>query len=124
MNDNRPLSPHLTVHKWILSQIMSISHRASAIGFSIALLFLSLWLISISFGADYYSIFQLIFFNFFGKIIVFVILVCFFFYFIDEIRKIFWAFGIGIDVINLKISSYIVIFSSLIISLLILFLLS
>ena len=124
MNDNRPLSPHLTVHKWILSQIMSISHRASAIGFSIGLLFLSLWLISISFGPDYYSIFKLIFFNFFGKIIVFIIFACFFFYFIDEVRKIFWAFGIGIDVINIKISSYIVIFSSLIIALLILFLLS
>ena len=34
MTNNRPLSPHITVHKWILSQIMSILHRSTAIGFS------------------------------------------------------------------------------------------
>ena len=42
MNNNRPLSPHLTIHKWILSQIMSILHRATAIGFSFGSLFISL----------------------------------------------------------------------------------
>tara|TARA_Y100000590_G_scaffold414695_1_gene511819 strand:+ start:255 stop:629 length:375 start_codon:yes stop_codon:yes gene_type:complete len=119
MNYNRPLSPHLTVHKWILSQVMSILHRATAIAFSIGLLFISLWLLSITFGPTYYAIFKLIFFNFVGKSIIFIISVCFSFYFIDEIRKIFWFFGLGIDIVSIKISSYFVIISTLIISLLI-----
>ena len=59
MTNNRPLSPHLTVHKWILSQIMSILHRATGIGLACGILFISLWLLSLSFGSDYYSIFQL-----------------------------------------------------------------
>lgn len=116
MIDNRPLSPHITVHKWILPQIMSIAHRATAIGFSIGLLFISLWLISLSFGSTYYSIFKLIFFNFFGKIIITVISLCYTFHFIDEFRKLFWAIGVGLDVQTIKITSYFVIFFSLIIS--------
>ena len=63
MNNNRPLSPHLTIHKWILSQIMSILHRVTAIGLSFGILFISLWLLSLSLGSSYYLTFQLIFFN-------------------------------------------------------------
>ena len=116
MNNNRPLSPHLTIHKWILSQIMSILHRVTAIGLSFGILFISLWLLSLSLGSTYYFTFQLIFFNFFGKIIITIILLCYTFHFIDEFRKLFWAVGIGLDVQTIKITSYLVIFFSLIIS--------
>ena len=114
MKYNRPLSPHITVHKWILSQIMSILHRATAIGFSFGLLFISLWLLSLSLGAKYYLIFELFFFNSFGKIIILIISFCFSFYFIDEIRKFFWAFGIGLETKTIKITSFVVIFISFI----------
>ena len=123
MIDKRPLSPHITVHKWMLSQIMSILHRSTAIGSSFGLFFVSLWLLSLSIGPAYYSIFQLIFFNFFGKIIIIIISFCFSFHFFDEFRKIFWAFGFGLHVQTIKITSYITIFCSLIISLFIVLLL-
>ena len=116
MTNKRPLSPHLTIHKWILSQIMSILHRVTAIGISFGILFVSLWLLSLSLGSAYYLAFQLVFFNYFGKIIIIVISLCYTFHFIDEFRKLFWAFGFGLDVQTLKITSYIVIFCSLIIS--------
>ena len=116
MIDNRPLSPHITVHKWILSQIMSILHRASAIGLSFGILFVSFWLLSLGFGPKYYAIFGLIFFNFFGKIIITVISLCYTFHFIDEFRKLFWAIGVGLDIQTIKITSFFVIFLSLIIS--------
>ena len=116
MNNNRPLSPHLTIHKWILSQIMSILHRATAIGIFFGILFVSLWLLSLSLGSAYYLAFQLVFFNYFGKIITTIILLCYTFHFVDEFRKLFWAVGIGLDVQTIKITSYLVIFFSLIIS--------
>ena len=118
MNNNRPLSPHLTIHKWILSQIMSILHRVTAIGISFGILFVSLWLLSLSLGSTYYLTFQLVFFNYFGKIITTIILLCYTFHFVDEFRKLFWAVGIGLDVQTIKITSYFVIFFSLIISIL------
>ena len=113
LNTQRPISPHITIHKWILSQIMSILHRASGIGFSIGLIFISLWLFCLSSGPEYYFWFQTIFFNFFGKTIIMIIVICFIFYFIDEFRKFFWAFGYGLDLKTLKVTNYIVIFSSL-----------
>ena len=113
MTNKRPLSPHITVHKWILSQVMSILHRATAIGFSLGTIFISFWLLSLSLGPEYYSLFQSIFFNFIGKIIITIILFCFSFYFFDEIRKLFWVFGFGLNIKTLKITSYIVIFLSI-----------
>jgi len=120
MKNFRPLSPHLSVHKWIFSQIMSILHRATAIGYSIGLLFLSLWLVSISLGPTYFDFFNLIFENFFGKFIILIISFCFSFYFIDELRKLLWAFGLGMDLATIRFTAYVVIFLSLIISLIIL----
>ena len=116
MENNRPLSPHITIHKWMLSQIMSILHRITAIGFTFGILFISLWLLSLSFGPTYYSIFKIIFFNFVGKLIIIIISFCFSFHFIDEFRKLFWAFGFGLDVKTIKTTSYLIIFSSLLIS--------
>ena len=116
MKNNRPLSPHLTIHKWILSQIMSILHRVTAIGISFGILFVSLWLLSLSLGSAYYLAFQLVFFNYFGKTIITVISLCYTFHFIDEFRKLFWAIGVGLDIQTIKITSYFVIFFSLIIS--------
>ena len=116
MNNNRPLSPHLTIHKWILSQIMSILHRVTAIGIFFGILVVSLWLLSLCLGSTYYLTFQLIFFNFFGKIIITIISLCYTFHFIDEFRKLFWAIGVGLDIQTIKITSYLVIFFSLIIS--------
>ena len=116
MKTKRPLSPHLTIHKWILSQIMSILHRVTAIGISFGILFVSLWLLSLSLGSAYYLAFQLVFFNYFGKIIITVISLCYTFHFIDEFRKLFWAAGVGLNVQTIKITSYLVIFFSLIIS--------
>ena len=116
MKTKRPLSQHLTIHKWILSQIMSILHRVTAIGISFGILFVSLWLLSLSLGSAYYLAFQLVFFNYFGKTIITVISLCYTFHFIDEFRKLFWAIGVGLDVQTIKITSYFVIFFSLIIS--------
>lgn len=123
MLDNRPLSPHITIHKWILSQIMSICHRATAIGYSFSLLFLSIWMISFSLGPQYFSLFQLVFYNLFGKIIILIISFCFCFHFFDEFRKIFWALGLGLNIKSIKITSYIVILCSVIFSILIFILL-
>ena len=116
MINNRPLSPHITVHNWILSQIMSILLRASAIVLSFGIIFISILLLSLSFGLPYYLFFKMLFFNFIGKLIVTLISFCFFFHFADEFRKIFWVFGIGLDIKIVKITSYIVIFFSLIFS--------
>ena len=120
MIDKRPLSPHITVHKWMLSQIVSILHRATAIGLTFGILFISLWLLSLSFGSIYYSIFKSIFFNFFGKAIIIIMSFCFFFHFVEELRRLFWAFGFGLEVKTIKLTSYFIIFLSLTFSLFIL----
>jgi succinate dehydrogenase / fumarate reductase cytochrome b subunit len=43
MTDNRPLSPHLSIHKRVLTAVFSIFHRISGIGLSVGALLISIW---------------------------------------------------------------------------------
>ena len=58
MTDNRPLSPHLSIHKRVLTAVFSIFHRISGIGLSIGAILISIWFFLISFGPEYYIYFE------------------------------------------------------------------
>ena len=60
MIDNRPLSPHLSIHKKVLTSVFSIFHRITGIGLSIGSILIALWISLISFGPKYFFIFELI----------------------------------------------------------------
>jgi succinate dehydrogenase / fumarate reductase, cytochrome b subunit len=46
----RPLSPHLQVYRWQISNTLSILHRLSGLGLSLGLLALCFWLASVAGG--------------------------------------------------------------------------
>lgn len=80
MSFDRPLSPHLSIHKKVLTAVFSIFHRFTGICLSLGAILLSVWIILIALGPDYYSMFQnlstLIFFKifyFFGLSLFFII---------------------------------------------------
>ena len=58
MTKNRPLSPHLSVHKKVLSAVFSIFHRLTGFGLSIGSIFIALWVAMIALGPNYFIIFQ------------------------------------------------------------------
>ena len=58
MTDNRPLSPHLSIHKRVLTAVFSIFHRISGIGLSVGALLISIWFFLISFGPEFYIYFE------------------------------------------------------------------
>src|SRR5258706_15911605 len=48
----RPLSPHLTIYRWPVTMMTSITHRATGMGLSIGAVILAWWLGSISNGPE------------------------------------------------------------------------
>ena len=53
---SRPLSPHLTIWRWGPHMLVSILHRATGIGLSVAgLAILAWWLAALSSGPDSYA---------------------------------------------------------------------
>ena len=110
MIDNRPLSPHLSIHKKILTSVFSIFHRLTGIVLSFGSILIVIWISIVAFGESFF-----IFLQNFDNLLIFKFLLLFwtisiFYHLFNGIRYLFWTFGIGMNLQIVYSSSYIVIF--------------
>ena len=108
MIDNRPLSPHLSIHKKVLTAVFSIFHRLTGIFLTLGSLLLVFWFLSISIGENFYNYFQIISSNFIFKVILFFWTLAFFYHLFNGIRYLFWSFSLGMELKTVYRSGYIV----------------
>ena len=108
MIDNRPLSPHLSIHKKVLTAVFSIFHRLTGIFLTLGSLLLVFWFLSISIGENFYNYFQIISSNFIFKVILFFWTLALFYHLFNGIRYLFWSFSLGMDLKTVYLSGYIV----------------
>ena len=113
MIDNRPLSPHLTIHKKILTSVFSILHRITGIGLSIGSIIISIWISFIALGSNYFYFFESMGAHFIFKIILFVWTLGIFYHLFNGIRYLFWSYGIGMELKTVYNSGYLIIFLTL-----------
>ena len=117
MNDSKnPLSPHLQIYRWYISSLLSITHRISGVINLLALILIFFWLIFLSSGENNYESFLLIFNSFFGKFILISFSWSMSFHILSGIRHLFWDFGYGFEIKTANISGVIVIFLSLVLT--------
>ncbi len=114
MIDNRPLSPHLSIHKKVLTALFSIFHRITGIGLSIGSILISVWFILISLGPNYFIYFETISKNILFKFVLLIWTIGVFYHLYNGCRKLYWSFGIGMDLTTVYRSGYIVLFLTLV----------
>ena len=119
MDNNKPLSPHIQIYSWNISSLISISHRITGVINIFVLTMVCFWISSLFLGSSIYEIIQSILNSFFGKFLVIGITWSFSFQILSEIRHLFWDFGYGFEIKTSKISGFLVIFGSFIITILI-----
>ena len=108
MIDNRPLSPHLSIHKKVLTAVFSIFHRLTGIFLTLGSILLVLWFLSVSIGENFYNYFQIISSNFIFKVILFFWTLAFFYHLFNGIRYLFWSFSLGMELKTVYLSGYII----------------
>ena len=108
MIDNRPLSPHLSIHKKVLTAVFSIFHRLTGIFLTIGSLLLVFWFLFISIGENFYNYFQIISSNFIFKVILFFWTLALFYHLFNGIRYLFWSFSLGMELKTVYLSGYII----------------
>ena len=108
MIDNRPLSPHLSIHKKVLTAVFSIFHRLTGIFLTLGSFLLVFWFLSVLIGEDFYNYFQIISSNFIFKVILFFWTLAFFYHLFNGIRYLFWSFSLGMELKTVYRSGYIV----------------
>ena len=114
MIDNRPLSPHLSIHKKVLTAVFSIFHRLTGIFLTLGSLLLVFWFLSISIGENFYNYFQIISSNFIFKVILFFWTLAFFYHLFNGIRYLFWSFSLGMELKTVYRSGFIISFLTII----------
>ena len=111
--DNRPLSPHLSVYKPQITSMMSITHRATGVFLSLGLLMLVWWIGAASSGGEAYTNFT----NFAGSILGQLLLAgwsyAIFYHMLNGIRHLFWDAGLGFELKSVTASGVAVITLSL-----------
>ena len=110
MIDNRPLSPHLSIHKRVLTALFSIFHRITGIGLSLGSILISIWFLLINLGPNYFLYFEIISKSIFFKLILLIWTIGIFYHLFNGCRKLYWSFGIGMELATVYMSGYFVLF--------------
>ena len=121
MINHRPLSPHLSIYKKVLTAIFSIFHRITGIGLSIGSILLAIWISLLALGPDYFFIFEIITKTIFFKIMLIFWSIGLFYHLFNGTRYLFWTYGLGMELKTVYTSGYVVIFLTFVSSFLVWF---
>ena len=108
-NNNRPISPHLSIYKPQITSILSISHRMSGVFQSLGLLLIVLLLLSLILGKNSHAFFMLFINSLVGKAFLFFYVLSLCYHLFNGIRHIIWDIGFGFEIKNVYYSGIIVI---------------
>ena len=116
MENKTPLSPHIQIYKWHISSLVSISHRITGIINIIAITLICLWASLLFLAEENYETVELLMSSLIGKFIILGIIWSFSFQILSEIRHLIMDFGYGFELKTSRITGLIVIFGSIILT--------
>src|SRR3954471_4574561 len=112
----RPLSPHLTIYRWQVTMIASITHRVTGVALSVGAIALAWWLVAISRGPESYERLTSIAASPLGLLVLFGFCWSLAFHLLNGIRHLFWDFGYGFAVPTAKLTAALVLVGSLLLA--------
>tara|TARA_Y100001935_G_scaffold255263_1_gene267386 strand:- start:2032 stop:2415 length:384 start_codon:yes stop_codon:yes gene_type:complete len=118
MENKKPLSPHIQIYRWQISSLVSISHRITGIINIIGISFICLWASFLTLGDRNYEIIIFFLTSLIGKFIILGLTWSFSFQILSEIRHLIMDFGYGFELRTTQITGLIVIFGSVILTVL------
>ena len=116
MESKTPFSPHIQSNICHISSLFSICHRITGIINIIVITLICLWASLLLFGESNYEVINSFLNSFIGKFIILGITWSFSFQVLSEIRHLIMDFGYGFKIKTTKITGLIVIFGSLILT--------
>lgn len=122
IKSNRPLSPHLTIYRPQFTSVLSIMHRLTGIGLIASIALIIIWFSALAIGPGAFSFVE----NLFNLIVIRLLLIssvwALWYHTLTGIRHLIWDLGYGLDVGWIEPSAYIVLFSSICLTMITLYL--
>jgi succinate dehydrogenase / fumarate reductase cytochrome b subunit len=116
MENKTPLSPHIQIYRWHISSLVSICHRITGIINILVISVICFWASLLLLGESNYTVINSILNSLVGKFIILGVTWSFSFQVLSEIRHLIMDFGYGFELSTTKITGLIVIFGSLILT--------
>ncbi len=114
---DRPLSPHLQVYRWQITNTLSILHRLTGVALGVGTLLMAYWLIAIAAGPEAFATAQDLVGSIVGRIILLGFTFALAFHFSNGIRHLFWDTGKGFELSTVHTSGWIVVIASVVLTL-------
>lgn len=112
MENNNPLSPHLQIYSWHISSLVSISHRITGIINFVSFILICIWVFMLLLGENNYSLIEILLSSIIGKFSILFLTWSFSFQILSEIRHLIMDMGYGFELKTTRISGLLVIFGS------------
>jgi succinate dehydrogenase / fumarate reductase cytochrome b subunit len=93
----RPLSPHLSIYRFMYTMALSIAHRIAGIALSVGLLLFAYWLMAASEGEAQYASAMSLLTTPYLKVLLAGWLLAFVYHLCNGIRHLTWDVGIGME---------------------------
>ena len=114
--NNQPLSPHLSIYKWQVTNTLSILHRFSGALLFFAAIDFSIWLASIAIGENSYALISGLFSSRLALAYWVVVSFSFFYHSLNGLRHLAWDFGKGFETHQVNYSGFIVVLLTLVLT--------
>src|SRR5210317_632945 len=115
-NNDRPLSPHISIYRWPVTMVSSILHRGTGLAMSVGFILFVVWLADASSGSEAYAAFA----GAMGSPIGLVLLIgwsfAFFYHLSNGIRHLVWDTGRGLEKEQATASAWFVIAASIVLT--------
>jgi succinate dehydrogenase / fumarate reductase cytochrome b subunit len=108
-NNDRPLSPHLSIYRWPVTMVSSILHRGTGLAMSVGFVLFVFWLADAANGPEAYAVFAGAAGSTFGLILLIGWSFAFFYHLSNGIRHLVWDTGRGFEKAQATASAWIVI---------------
>lgn len=94
---SRPLSPHLQVYRWQISNTLSILHRLTGVVLALGGLALVAWLLALASGQAAFTGANTLLGSLVGQLALIAWTFCFFYHLCNGVRHLAWDAGHGFD---------------------------
>lgn len=115
----RPLSPHLSIYKPMLTTMMSIMHRITGMGLYFGMALFVWWLFSAAYSQSYFDFVQGFIGSWFGRLVLFGFTWALVHHALGGLRHLLWDTGRGFDLVKVEWMARATIAGSVILTLLI-----
>jgi succinate dehydrogenase / fumarate reductase cytochrome b subunit len=114
--NQRPLSPHLGVYKFMYTMSLSIMHRITGLAATVGFLVFAWWLMALASGPEAYARFMRLLSSPLAKLLLVGFTFSFVYHFCNGIRHLVWDTGRGLERAQARRSGAVVVAAALILT--------